>query len=250
MNKAIAFVYGIISYAIFLVTFLYSIGFVGNVFVSKSIDSGSQGAIVTSLLINIILLSIFAIQHSIMARPAFKKWWTNLIPETIERSTYVLLSSLALILLYAFWQPMTGIVWAIENKAAVIILSGIFWFGWLTVLGSTFLINHFDLFGLQQVYFNLKEREYPRSEFTTIGLYNFTRHPIMTGFIIAFWATPVMTVGHLLFAVVTTIYILISVRYLEEKDLIDSFGEDYENYRKRVPMLIPFLIRKSGGDQT
>ncbi len=243
MNRFVYLTYGIISYLIFFVTFLYSVGFVGNLVVPKSIDSGTAGQLVTSLLLNLLLLGIFAVQHSVMARPAFKSWWIKLIPAAIERSTYVLLSSLVLILLFWQWQPITISVWQVENTTGRFVLWGLFWLGWLIVLLSTFLINHFDLFGLRQVYLYMKNQEFPDSAFKTPFLYKFVRHPIMLGFIIAFWATPDMTLGHLVFSIVTTIYILVALQF-EERDLVRCHGAEYQEYQKEVSMIIPFLKRK------
>ncbi|WP_411896224.1 methanethiol S-methyltransferase [Winogradskyella sp. A2] len=246
MKKLVILIYGILAYCVFLIAFLYAIGFVGNIIVPKSIDSGTETTLLSSLFINVILLSVFALQHSIMARPVFKKWFTTIISPAMERSTYILLSSLALLLIYWQWQPITIIVWETESKIAIYILTGIFFLGWLIVLLSTFMINHFELFGLAQIFDNLKNKQTPNPKFQTNYLYKIVRHPIMLGFIIAFWATPIMTVGHLLFTIVTTIYILIAVKYLEEKDLRKFIGEKYETYQKEVPMVIPFTkIKKN-----
>jgi len=222
----------------FLATFLYAVGFVGNMYVPKSIDSVIPGTHDNALLINMLLLSVFAIQHSVMARPAFKRWWTKFIPNAIERSTYVLLSNLALILLYWKWQPMNGVIWNIESTITGNIMWGLFWLGWVIVLISTFLINHFELFGLQQVYMNIKGEKIFTPTFKTPFLYKLVRHPIMLGFIIAFWATPHMTVGHMLFAAASTGYILIALQ-LEECDLVTYFGDRHIDYRRRVSMIIP-----------
>lgn len=242
MFKAVALVYGIAAYLLFLVVFLYSIGFVGNWLVPKSIDTGTEGAPLPSLLVNAVLLGIFALQHSVMARPGFKRWWTRIVPEPIERSTYVLLSSLALALLFWAWRPLPAVVWDVTNPTGAMALWGVFGLGWLIVLTSTFLINHFDLFGLRQVYLNLRSEKYSHLNFKIIGLYKLVRHPIMLGFIIAFWATPRMTAGHLFFAAATTIYIIIAL-HIEEKDLVTYHGDAYNDYRKKVPMLLP-LPRK------
>jgi protein-S-isoprenylcysteine O-methyltransferase Ste14 len=241
MSKALIFLYGILAYVVFLASFLYAIGFVGNFIVPKSIDSGEATGMTMSIVINLVLLSLFAIQHSIMARPSFKKKWTKIIPESMERSTFVLLTSLLLFLIFWKWQPMTTLVWNIEGETYVLIINIIFWIGWVIVLLSTFMINHFHLFGLDQVFNKLKNRPATGLKFKEHFFYKFVRHPIMTGFIIAFWATPEMTQGHLLFAAVTTLYIIVAVKYLEERDLRNELGDAYVSYQKRVPMLFPFL---------
>jgi len=237
MRRMPAFVYGVVSYAIFFGTFLYAVGFVGNLVVPKSLDSAPVGPLGTSLLINLGLLALFAVQHSVMARPAFKQVWTRIVPEPIERSTYVLASSLALILLFWQWRPLGGVVWDVQDPVGRALLLSGFAFGWLLVLVTTFLINHFDLFGLRQVWLHLRGRRYRPLPFKTPGPYRIVRHPLYVGWLFAFWATPTMTVTHLLFAVVTTSYILLAIR-LEERDLIAAHPE-YSEYQKRVPMLVP-----------
>jgi methanethiol S-methyltransferase len=241
MRRIAAFIYGTLCYAIFFGTFLYAIGFVGNFVVPKSIDSTPEQPLGWALLTNLALLSLFALQHSIMARPAFKRWWTGFVPQPIERSTYVLFSSLALVLLFWQWQPMGGVVWQVENTIGRGVVFSLFALGWLLVLVSTFLINHFDLFGLRQVYLYLRGREYTPLMFKTPGPYNYVRHPLYVGWLFAFWATPTMTAAHLVFALLITAYILVAIQ-LEERDLLTAHGESYAAYRHRVPMLIPRLF--------
>ena len=241
--RFLIFLYGVICYAIFFGTFLYAIGFVGNFIVPKSMDSGVEGTVIEALIINLLLLGVFAVQHSVMARKEFKALWTKVIPEVIEHSTYVLLSSLALLLLFWQWRPMGGVVWDVSGSYLGTVLMAISLVGWLLVLVSTFLINHFELFGLEQVFVNLKGKASTYGIFKTPGLYQFVRHPIYFGFTVAFWATPIMTVAHLLFAVGTLAYMIIGIA-LEEKDLVASFGDSYQKYQSRVSMLIPLPPKK------
>jgi protein-S-isoprenylcysteine O-methyltransferase Ste14 len=232
--------YGLASYLVFSLAFLYTVAFIGNYGVPKSIDVGPESGLAQSILINVVLLGLFAVQHSVMARPAFKRWWTGIVPTSCERSTYVLISSLLLILILWQWRPIVTTIWRVEGWPAAT-LTAISWIGWLTVLTSTYMIDHFELFGLRQVFDALRGAAARVAPFKTPLLYRLVRHPIMLGFLLAFWATPHMTVGHLLFAVMTTGYILVGVR-LEERDLVAQFGTSYEQYRRRVPMLMPRLL--------
>jgi protein-S-isoprenylcysteine O-methyltransferase Ste14 len=240
MGGIVAALYGAAVYLIFVATFLYAIAFVGNLPAPKTIDSGMPGSLGTALLVNTLLLGLFAIQHSVMARPAFKRWWTRIVPQSVERTTYVLLASAALLLLYWQWRPIPDAVWSVSHPAGIVILQAVFWTGWALVLVSTFLISHFELFGLRQVWARLRGQELPSPVFRTPSLYKRVRHPIYLGFLLAFWAAPTMSVGHLLFAIATTGYILIGI-FLEERDLMALFGEQYRRYREEVPMLIPLF---------
>lgn len=244
MSKFIAFLYGVVTYLFFFVTFLYAIGFVTGVVVPKTIDTGAVVPPTEAFVVNVLLLSLFAIQHSVMARRQFKEWWTRFIPKPVERSTYVLFATLALALLLWQWRPMPTVVWQIADPRIAAAVFGLSMFGWFLVLLSTFLINHFELFGLHQVVNYLAGRTMPPMRFKAPMLYKLVRHPIYLGFIIAFWAAPTMTVGHLLFAVVTTAYIFVGIA-LEERDLVALFGDDYRRYRQRVAMIIPFLRKSS-----
>jgi protein-S-isoprenylcysteine O-methyltransferase Ste14 len=238
------FLYGVVSYAIFFATFLYALGFVGNFIVPVTLDGPPGLPTGQALAIDLLLLGAFAVQHSLMARPFFKRWLTRFIPVAAERSTYVLFSSLALIALFVFWQPLGGMVWDVRDPVGRAVLYALFGFGWLLVLVSTFLINHFDLFGLRQIWLQLVGKPYTQLKFGTPGPYRLVRHPLYLGWLFAFWSTPTMTGTHLLFAVMTTAYILVAIRF-EEKDLVDSLGEDYVQYRRKVPMIIPTPTRGS-----
>ena len=243
MSRFLALLYGLVCYAVFLVTFLYAIGFVAGLGVPKHIDNGALAPFVTALAIDIALLGLFAVQHSGMARPGFKRWWTQWVPAPIERSTYVLLASLVLILLFWQWRPLPQLLWNAQDDALHWGLYAVSACGWLLVLSSTFLINHFDLFGLKQVW-QYDRREAKEQPFVTRACYRIVRHPLMLGFLIAFWATPTMSAGHLLFALAITGYILIAVKFLEERDLIAQYGDTYREYQRTVPMLLPLAKRR------
>jgi protein-S-isoprenylcysteine O-methyltransferase Ste14 len=239
MGRLIAFVYGLASYVFFSVTFLYAIGFISGLVVPTTIDVGTVAPVTEAIIVNLLLMSIFAVQHSVMARKQFKQWWTQFVPKSVERSTYVLFSTLALALLLWQWRPIPAVVWHIDNPQIAMAVIGLSFAGWLILLTSTFLINHFELFGLHQVANNLTGRAMPTPRFRTPLYYKFVRHPLYLGFIIAFWSAPTMTVGHLLFAAVTTAYIVVGA-LLEERDLVDLFGDDYRRYRQQVSMLVPW----------
>lgn len=240
MNRFIAFLYGLAAYLVFFFTFVYAIGFVTGLVAPKTIDTGTIVPLTEAIVVNLLLMSVFAVQHSVMARKQFKEWWTQYVPKSVERSTYVLLASLALVLLFWQWRPIPTVVWQIADPQVAMALTVLSMVGFVLVLISTWLINHFELFGLHQVANNLVGRPMPVMRFKTPVLYKVVRHPIYLGFIIAFWAAPTMTVGHLLFAAVTTAYIFVGI-FLEERDLIEIFGDEYRRYRRRVAMIVPFL---------
>ena len=237
--KFIAFLYGLVAYFAFFATILYAIGFVTGFVVPKTIDTGLESSAIEAITIDLLLMALFAVQHSVMARKQFKQWWTQYVPKPVERSTYVLLASLCLMLLFWQWRPMPAVVWQIDEPDLAVTIATLALVGWVIVFTSTFLINHFELFGLHQVANNLTGRDMPAPRFRTPLYYKFVRHPIYLGFIIAFWAAPTMSVGHLLFAAVTTAYIFVGI-LLEERDLVDLFGDDYRRYRERVSMLLPW----------
>ena len=243
MAGLFAVLYGVVAYGVFFFTILYAIGFVGNLVVPKSIDSGAGGPVLESLAINVALLGLFAVQHSVMAREGFKRVWTRVVPKPVERSTYVLFASLVLLLLFWQWRPIGEPVWMATSAAGIAVLHIVFWFGWVLVFASTFMISHFELFGLKQVFARMMGKELPSPKFYTPMLYRHVRHPLYLGFLLAFWSTPSMTVGHLVFAVACTGYILIAIQF-EERDLIRLFGDQYRRYRAQVGMLLPLPARR------
>jgi methanethiol S-methyltransferase len=245
MKRSLILLYGVACYAVFFATFLYAIGFIGNLWVPKAMDSARETSVSSAVLIDLGLLALFALQHSVMARPAFKRVWTRVIPEAAERSTYTLLSSVALILLFWLWRPIGGVVWNVGNDTARIALYTLYALGWALLLYTTFLLNHFDLFGLRQVWLQFRGKPYASLPFKTPTLYRWVRHPLYVGWLTIFWAAPTMTATHLLFALMTTAYILIAIQ-LEERDLVAALPE-YADYRKRVPMLVPGIRRRASG---
>lgn len=244
MKRYLGIGYGAAAYLLFVVAFLYAVGFVGDIVVPRTVDHGITAPLWQAVVVNLALLGVFGVQHSVMARPGFKRWWTRFVLPSIERSTYVWLSSLALLLLYWQWRTMPAIIWDVRQPVARVTLWALFWLGLAIAFASTFMINHFDLFGLRQVYLAWRGKPYTELSFQTHLLYRLVRHPLMLGFLIAFWATPRMTAGHLLFAIGTTGYILIALQ-LEERDLVATLGDRYRDYRRRVPMLIPVPSRRS-----
>lgn len=243
MRRALFFAYAVAAYGVFFLVFLYLIGFVGNMVVPKSIDSGEPGPVGLAILVNAALIGLFGVQHSVMARPAFKQWWTRFVPTPVERSTYVLLSSVILALLFWQWRPIPTVVWEMRHPLPAAVLTGLFFLGWAMALYSTFIIDHFDLFGLRQVYLHLRDRPYSHPPFVIRSLYRFIRHPLMVGFFIAFWSAPTMTVGHLLFSLLMTGYILVGVT-LEERGLARHLGSEYGLYRLQTPMFVPAIPRR------
>ena len=246
MKRYLIIGYGAVAYLLFLAAFLYLVGFVGNLFVPRTVDHGLPAPIGQAVLVNVLLVGAFGVQHSVMARPAFKNWWTRLVPSSIERSTYVVLSSAVLVLLYWQWRTMPAVIWDVRQPAGRLAVWAIFWLGWAIALASTFMVSHFDLFGLRQVYLAWRGKPYTHLAFRIRWFYKLVRHPLMAGFLIAFWAAPTMTSGHLLFSIAMTGYILIAVQ-LEERNLVAALGDQYRDYRREVPMLLPRPPRQSTG---
>ncbi len=246
MKRYLTVGYGAAAYLLFLAVFLYLVAFLGNFWVPRTVDHGLSAPIGQAVLVNVLLLGLFGLQHSVMARPAFKARWTRLVPPSIERSTYVMLSDVVLVLLYWQWRTMPAVIWDVQLPAGRLALWTLFWLGWAIALASTFMINHFDLFGLRQVYLAWRAKPYTDLDFRVRFFYRLVRHPLMLGFVIAFWAVPTMTAGHLLFSIAMTGYILVATRF-EERDLVAALGDQYRDYRRRVPMLLPLGRRPRGG---
>lgn len=242
LARSAVLAYGVLAYSAFLGTILYAIGFVGNFVVGKSIDSGEAGSLATSLLVNTALLSLFVLQHTVMARPAFKRWWTGVVPAAIERSTFVLVTCAILALLFTHWRPLPEVVWSVTHPIASAALTALSFVGWGIVLASSFMVSHFDLFGLRQTWFRFTDRAYVPVGFRLVGLYRVVRHPLMLGFLIAFWSTPTMTVGHLFFAGMVTVYICFGT-WMEERDLVAEHGERYLAYKRAVSYVLPLPRR-------
>lgn len=244
MGRVLSFAYGLFCYLTFLATYVYAVGFVGNLVVPNTLDGAPRSPFAWALFVNAMLLGLFAVQHSVMARKGFKQVWTKVVPKHLERSTYVLFSNIALWILFLYWEPIGGTIWSVENPMGRTILYTLFASGWLTVVGTSFLINHFDLFGVRQVWLHLRGKEYTHLPFATPGPYRYVRHPLYVGWLLAFWCTPTMTISHLAFALGTTLYILVAIRF-EERDLVDLHGPSYAEYRNRTPMLVPSLTPKT-----
>jgi len=243
VGRIATLLYGTLTYVCFLATFVYAAGFVSGFMTPTALDSGANAPLLPALLINIALLGLFGLQHSVMARPGFKRMWTKIVPQPIERSTFVLFTCVILGAIFTLWQPLTGVVWQVDNPVWKTVIWSIAAFGWLVVLLSTFIIDHFELFGLKQVVLHALGKPFRHPEFKVTGFYRYVRHPLMFGFIVAFWATPLMTISHLVFAAVTTAYVLVAIQ-LEERDLVRFHPEKYPEYQRRVPMLIPFFGKK------
>jgi protein-S-isoprenylcysteine O-methyltransferase Ste14 len=248
MGAALSLVYGFVVYVVFVGSFVYAIAFVENLGVPKTIDSGAQGPVLQAVVVDTLLLASFAVQHSVMARAGFKRLWTRIVPQAVERSTYVLAASLVFVLMFWQWQPIATPIWTLTNPTAIALTNVVCWLGWNLVFVSTFLINHFELFGLRQVLARARGATIPEPAFRTPLVYRYVRHPIYLGFVVAFWATPVMSAGHLLFAVASTGYILLGI-WFEERDLVARFGDQYRRYRKQVGMLVPWRAREASGSQ-
>jgi protein-S-isoprenylcysteine O-methyltransferase Ste14 len=244
MKRFLTIGYGAAAYVLFVAAFLYAVGFVGNLVVPRTVDHGLDSPIGQAVLVNVLLLGAFAVQHSVMARPAFKNWWTRLVPSSIERSTYVVLSSAVLVLLYWQWRTMPAVIWDVRHPTGRLAMWALFWLGWAIALASTFMVSHVDLFGLRHVYLAWRGKPYIHIAFRVRLFYRLVRHPLMVGFIIAFWAAPAMTAGHLLFSIATTGYILVATQ-LEERDLVVTLGDQYREYQRDVPMLLPRPRRRT-----